>query len=483
MVNKAFSIIGVSALSLTLLMGSLMPAAAQSCDPVVNYLSTGNTAYNESQYAEALAAYECAIQLDSDSPAAFNGRGNAHRLLENYEAAIGDYTQAITLNDGIAIFYNNRGWTHYLMGDFEAALSDFNQAIVLDSSLAYAYNNRGLTYAKLGDYEAAAADYAQVLSLGEEVSSDWANFNSANLPGGFEALATEIAPTEMPLSQDERLTAFIDEGNIAYNAEDYEAAITAYTNAIELDSRNGELYALRGSAHYGLNDNEATIADFDRAIELGFTDPYAFYNRGLGHYNQGNLDAALSDFNRAIEADPTYSYAYGSRGTIALEQGEYQAALDDFDMALELGSDNTLTIIARAIVLAKLDQSAEAVRVFQSWLDERGEIIDQIALAPGEVAEAQMNEGYAYRIPFSAEQGQTFSIEARGVNENKLVDPLVIILNPNGVPLVLADDSQGSLDTIIPEFEATQDGEYMLIVTHAYGGSRGLIEVSLNEAE
>lgn len=482
MLKKSSVLIVGSVMITTLLVNVLSPTAAQDCDPSVNYFSLGNTTYDAGDYAGALANYQCAVQLDAESAAAYNGRGNANRQLENYEAAIADYNQAIAFNASIAVFYNNRGWTYYKLGNLEAALLDFNKAIALDSMLAYAYNNRGLVYAKLGNYEAAAADYAHVLELGEEVSAEWANFNLTNLPGGFTALATEAAATEIPSSQADRVQAFIDEGNSAFDIGDYESALAAYTNAIELDPRNGEWYALRGSAQYRVHDNDATIADYDRAIELGFSEAYAFYNRGLAYYNQGNLEAAFSDYNRAIQADSTYEYAYGARGTIYMEQGEYEKALADFDKALELGSDNRLTTLERAVLLNLMGETAEAFRVYQDWLDTQFEVIDQIPLAPGETATAQMNEGIVYRIPFNAEKGQTLHIEARSTSD-VVVDPLIIILNPNNVPVEIADDTGESLDATIPEFTAKDNGEYTLIITHAYGGSVGLVEISLQVAE
>ncbi len=60
------------------------------------------------------------------------------------------------------------------------------------------------------------------------------------------------------------------------------------------------------------------------------------------------------------------------------------------------------------------------------------------------------------------------------------VDPVILIVAPDGTPLIYNDDADVEadvLDAIIADFEAPVDGTYVLMVSHARGGSEGNIEV------
>ncbi|MCB9454271.1 MAG: hypothetical protein H6672_22790, partial [Anaerolineaceae bacterium] len=71
------------------------------------------------------------------------------------------------------------------------------------------------------------------------------------------------------------------------------------------------------------------------------------------------------------------------------------------------------------------------------------------------------------------------SLSAMSV-EPGAVDPLMLIVAPDGTPLTFNDDADPDndvLDSMIADFPAPSDGTYTLIVSHALGGSEGDIQV------
>ena len=69
------------------------------------------------------------------------------------------------------------------------------------------------------------------------------------------------------------------EGFACRKRGDYEAAIQAYTRAIELDPKHFKAYFNRGFAQDKLRNHGAAIGDYTRALELDPRNPYGYYNR------------------------------------------------------------------------------------------------------------------------------------------------------------------------------------------------------------
>ena len=117
---------------------------------------------------------------------------------------------------------------------------------------------------------------------------------------------------------------------------DLEAAVDAYTKAIELDPTLAVAYGNRGSAKDDRGQPAAALADFDRAIELDPTLAVAYFNRGNAKRSLGRHDAAFADYDQAIELEPTYAEAYNNRGYAKYARGQHDAAFADLDRAIEL---------------------------------------------------------------------------------------------------------------------------------------------------
>ena len=59
------------------------------------------------------------------------------------------------------------------------------------------------------------------------------------------------------------------------------------------------------------------------------------------------------------------------------------------------------------------------------------------------------------------------------------MDPLLVLLDVQGLPVLGNDDGGGQKDALIADYELPQDGVYTLMVSHANGGYEGKIRVSL----
>ena len=141
---------------------------------------------------------------------------------------------------------------------------------------------------------------------------------------------------------------------------DLEAAVDAYTKAIELNPALTEAYNNRGSVKDDLGQPAAALADFDQAIELDPILATAYFNRGNARRELGQPAAALADFDRAIALNPDYVTAYSNRGNAKSGLGQPAAALADFDRAIELAPTDAVAYNNRAVTNVSLGRINEA---------------------------------------------------------------------------------------------------------------------------
>lgn len=167
---------------------------------------------------------------------------------------------------------------------------------------------------------------------------------------------------------------------------------------------------------------------------------------GQSLFDQGSYDIASTIYTRAIMTDPTYADAYLGRGLAyeALEEHQY-AAVDYLQWIVS----NELESIALESM-----NSAETLVI-------------------------EVHEGHVFRIPLDIAAGDTLQVEAVNASEPP-VDPILVLMNPEGIPVIGNDDRILGRDfnAEIENYTIPTSGIYTFWVSHAGGGSEGNIELT-----
>ena len=100
-------------------------------------------------------------------------------------------------------------------------------------------------------------------------------------------------------------------GDSFLKQQQWDEAIAAYNEAIELDPKN--------------------VAEVNPKLSAAYAD------RGISHDFKGDYDKAITDYTKAIELDPKVAAAYNSRGLAYYKEGDYDKARADLSTAKELG--------------------------------------------------------------------------------------------------------------------------------------------------
>lgn len=159
------------------------------------------------------------------------------------------------------------------------------------------------------------------------------------------------------------VVAFNDRGNVYLNKKDYERAIQDYNEAIRLRPGYALAFFNRGLAYQNKGDHERAIQDYDQAIELSPNYTAAFNNRGNAYRARRNYDRAIQDYDEAIRLNPSYALAFNNRATAHRGNRDYERALADHEAAARIDPK-----VARhksmgytLFYLGRIAQSAEAM--------------------------------------------------------------------------------------------------------------------------
>ena len=177
-------------LAVLLLVLALFTACTSSAQKAAQQLELGRKYLTEQNYAEAVAAFTEAIQLDPNSIDAYMGRAEAYKALQKYEEATSDYSTVIekTADQPYtqALAYQGRADLYEQTEELAKAESDYRALLpLLDTEGAKnAADDEARTELKkdvlkrhaavcitMELFEKASADYDTLEQLGEDVSS------------------------------------------------------------------------------------------------------------------------------------------------------------------------------------------------------------------------------------------------------------------------------------------------------------------------
>jgi len=148
---------------------------------------------------------------------------------------------------------------------------------------------------------------------------------------------TPTLPKPAPTTTNERLAQIaFQKGSDASLKQDYQTAITAYTEAIRLKPDYAEAFDGRGDVYDAQNESEKAISDYTEAIRVRPDYEVAYINRGNIYYAQKAYDNALRDYNEAISLNPKDAAGYTNRGNVNKVRSEYDKALSDYNEAIRL---------------------------------------------------------------------------------------------------------------------------------------------------
>lgn len=247
--------------------------------------------------------------------------------------------------------FNFKDNQKYLVGPLER----LGEYYALD--IFHQYFDRALE--TLLTYLESNLDESHKIPLGKETS------NSSKI----EVVFKPPQPTQEELQAEESYNRAMKK----YQAEDFNGAISDFTEAIHLIPQFAAAYGHRAIMRKNIGDIDGAIADYTKAIEFSTAYPYYaeyyYHNRGISYHIQGEYDKAIADYTQAIYLNPQLSEAYGRRGTSRAAKGDSKGAIRDYSEAIRVAPEDDMPLVNRGVAYMEMGNPQAALEDFTKGLE------------------------------------------------------------------------------------------------------------------
>lgn len=187
--------------------------------------------------------------------------------------------------------------------------------------------------------------------------------------GDFTAVIDRFSEATAPSPADYEYR-FLARAHLALGR--YEEALSALDRALEYRPEDPELYDLKGAVYTAdsfsrsqFASTEAAMAAFTRAIELDSTRAHTLYNLGLLHGYREQKGLADRFYQRAITFDSTLAVAHKKLGLLRRDQGDLQAARGYLNRASRHAPDDAESLFYLGLVQRALGEFEDARRTLE----------------------------------------------------------------------------------------------------------------------
>jgi tetratricopeptide (TPR) repeat protein len=229
--------------------------------------NAGKKLYAARRYQAAVTAYKGSILFDHGFAQGYVQLGASYRALDKYALAETAFLSAKKISDdsyaavGLGMVY------HDLHRD-DAAEKEFQRAMRLNPTDYFAYDQLALMYYDLGRYHEAIDKFKQVV---------------------------RVRPSS---------GTYVYIGNSYVYTRDYEPAVEAYKQALQLNSKNGAAHFQLATAYDYLRRYEDAAPEYKEAIKLNPKGEGSRYELAMVYMSLHNRQAALEQYEILRQTNP-----------------------------------------------------------------------------------------------------------------------------------------------------------------------------------
>ena len=350
-------------------------------------LEQGFQQFNRSQFQEALASWEQALELYQEigdragEATTLYNLGTAYYPLSQYERAIDSLKQSLTIAreiedrsiEGWAL--GNLGRIHHILGQYEQAIDLYQQQLTIAHEIdersmqSLALSNLGIVYRDLGQYEHAIDLFEQSLVIFRETGD-----------------------------RSQEGSVLIRLGHSYQGLAQYEQAINLYQQglaiSLEVGNRLEEAISLAslGIVHSALGEYGQAIVYHQRYLaiirEIGAfeEEPIALANLGTEYLHLGQYERAVDFFEQSLEIYQEIGNragegaVVGNLGVAYFELGQYEHAVEFFEQSLTIARGvgdrvrETNSLVNLGNIYNRLGQYRHAINFYNQSLIAAREI-------------------------------------------------------------------------------------------------------------
>lgn len=151
-----------------------------------------------------------------------------------------------------------------------------------------------------------------------------------------------------------------NEGNSLIEAGEYEAAITAFDQALANRNDFAQAWTNRGFALGKLGKHVEKFSSCENATKVAANFAEAWNCRGLARFDLEQYEKALEEYNRALAVDPEFYRGWFNKGQVLLRLGQPREAIDATRQVLGIKPEYFLAWTQLCRALYELEQYQDA---------------------------------------------------------------------------------------------------------------------------
>ncbi len=322
--------------------GEARKAVAERLSALINFYPT----FVKGAYFEKVGAIDAAIELYSEKLEEAPGfldfyiaLGNAYKSIGKYEEAINEYRMAIWHYPLHILAHKSLCALYEETAEYDKAVDAYKKLIELQPRFPILYSNLATILYTKGDIDEAIKYYQMAINLNP--SKDWTS-----------VVAQMLAHIQHEAKQN------------------FDAAISAYQSAQQLNPNDMETYINLGSVFYDKGDYSNSQMIYRLALEIDPCNARLHCNLAYLLWGKGEIDEAMKEYKLAIQYDPNYDIAHNNLGVLYLDDlGKVKEAIDCLEDAIKANPNYALGYynLGRAMVVC--GDKMEAARLYQIALD------------------------------------------------------------------------------------------------------------------
>ena len=160
-----------------------------------------------------------------------------------------------------------------------------------------------------------------------------------------EAVKQEVSKPETKSMSAYELNA---KGMKESDAQNWDEALSYFSQAIEEDANYVEAYYNRGGTRFVKGDYEKAFADLNKAVKLDPTNSMAYIMRGLCYAASKDIEHAFADLNKAVSVAPKDYKPYAARSMVYLAMQDFQDAFKDLNKVISINPNLGAVYVGRS---------------------------------------------------------------------------------------------------------------------------------------
>jgi tetratricopeptide (TPR) repeat protein len=190
------------------------------------------------------------------------------------------------------------------------------------------------------------------------------------------ALFAQPAPNPPP-------PVLFQQGMQAYNNQQFDAAIAAFTKFVNIKpnpgqkpqqagpqpAKKGEAFYYIGMSFLKKGDKDQAVANLSKSLELKPENPQAKLQRGKIFIEQKKFDLAVGDLTAAANAMPQNEEAQYELAMGYAWQNNYNQSIDQFKKVLTINNRNVYAHYWIGLAYSKINQTGQAEEHWRQFLE------------------------------------------------------------------------------------------------------------------